>query len=630
MLARRLPQIILQYLPGTILLFIPLFFSSKTVDYFAFNKFYLLNLIASLGILSWAIKNLIQNKISLTLSPALKGLFFVTLVHIVSALVMSPTRVLSLTGITTLFAALFFIHLAFTSIKVNTQLLKNTIYLLLLSSILLSLFTILQYFDLGKLVLPAEFLTSKYFNLTGGIIPALTFTIPLIIGLLPLIYLETNLTKKIIYFSISAVLATATIINISLILPKDSSSPVTLLPLRSSWAISLDIFKYPATAFIGTGPENFLSSFTRLRPVYLNLDPKIWNTRFSESGSFFLSLLTTTGLLGGLAFLSIFGKKIIVSLKHFKENQHKPEVYFLNLALLGYVVAIFFTPAGIVTIVTTIVLLSVLTQYLKNEEHSSIKTLHLNISDDGIQNRTLSHFLPIATLILVATIVLLYWNFGAKFYTASKLLREANSTISTNLNESFQKQVRTLDLNPYDSTYPIILSQTYQQAALFYLQKTAPTELDQRNAIETMQRSIDSARQAARLDPFNVLVWENLSNIYQSFIGSADGATNLAISHLAQAISLDPTNPKLRLQLGILYYNLQDQEQAIKLINQAVELKPDWDLPYQNLYRVYLEKKELERAKLYLQEALKYTPNGSETSQKLQEELINLNQQIGK
>ena len=108
--------------------------------------------------------------------------------------------------------------------------------------------------------------------------------------------------------------------------------------------------------------------------------------------------------------------------------------------------------------------------------------------------------------------------------------------------------------------------------------------------------------------------------------GAAEGANNLAISHLAQAISLDPTNPKLRLQLGILYYNLQDKEQAIKLINQAVELKPNWSLPYQNLYRVYLEEKDTERAKIYLQEALKYTQNNTEDFQKLQEELINLNQ----
>ena len=155
---------------------------------------------------------------------------------------------------------------------------------------------------------------------------------------------------------------------------------------------------------------------------------------------------------------------------------------------------------------------------------------------------------------------------------------QANKTINSDINESFQRQVEAQSLNPYDSTYSIILSKTYQQVALYYLQIQNPTETDKKNSIEMMQRSIDAARTAAQVDPFNVIVWENLSTVYQSFIGAADGATNLAISHLAQAISLDPTNPRLRLQMGILYYNLQDKEQAVKLVTTLPK-------PLQNLQR---------------------------------------------
>jgi tetratricopeptide (TPR) repeat protein len=281
---------------------------------------------------------------------------------------------------------------------------------------------------------------------------------------------------------------------------------------------------------------------------------------------------------------------------------------------------------GIVRIVTSIIIVSILTQIQKNEGSSNIKTLHLNISSDGRQSTTLSRFLPITVLIITLTSLAIYWNFGSKFYLGATKLHQANLAINSDLGASFQKQIEAQRLNQYDSTYSILLSNTYQQVALFYLQKQNPSEADKRNSTEMMQRSIDAGRIAAQIDPFNVMVWENLSGIYQSFIGAAEGATNLAISHLAQAISLDPTNPKLRLQLGILYYNLQDKEQAIKLINQAIELKPNWSLPYQNLYRVYLEEKDTERAKIYLQEAIKYTENNSEDFQKLQEELINLNQ----
>ncbi len=498
-------------------------------------------------------------------------------------------------------------------------------YALLTSAVILSVVTILHYFGLSQIIFPNYLLTSKYFNLTGGILSALSFTTPLIVGLIALVINEQDKFKKITYLLITSILATATTINLLLIIPS-STRTSSVLPLNTSWSIALDIFKYPGTAFLGTGPENYLASFTRLRPVYLNQNEKLWNTRFSESGSLLLTIFTTTGLLGGISLIYLYLKNIFTALTTLKNSPDKTVTSFYFFSLVTYFLFLIFSPTGIVSIITSLVILSILTQIQKNEGSDSVKILHLNISSDDNQSATLSRFLPISVLTLTLTILAIYWSFGVNFYLGSTKLHQANLSANNDFNNSFQKQLEAQNLNPYDPTYSIILSNTYQQVALFYLQKQNPTESDKKNSVEMMQRSIDAGRLAAKIDPFNVLVWENLSTIYQSFIGAAEGANNLAISHLAQAISLDPTNPKLRLQLGILYYNLQDKEQATKLINQAVELKPNWSLPYQNLYRIYLEEKDYQRAKIYLQEALKYTQNNSEDFQKLQEELINLNQ----
>ena len=145
-----------------------------------------------------------------------------------------------------------------------------------------------------------------------------------------------------------------------------------------------------------------------------------------------------------------------------------------------------------------------------------------------------------------------------------------------------------------------------------------------------MQRSIDAARLAAQKDPQSVLVWENLANIYQTYIGAAQGSGDLAISHLAKAITLDPTNPKLRLQMGILYYNLKDKEQAIKLINQAIELKTNWDVPYLNLYKIYLDGNDLQKAQVVLKKAVELTSTTSENYEKLQQALVSLTEKLSK
>ena len=50
-----------------------------------------------------------------------------------------------------------------------------------------------------------------------------------------------------------------------------------------------------------------------------------------------------------------------------------------------------------------------------------------------------------------------------------------------------------------------------------------------------------------------------------------------------QAISLDPGNPRLRLDLGGVYYSLQDYQTAGQAFAAAVTLKPDYPNAHYNL-----------------------------------------------
>ena len=167
----------------------------------------------------------------------------------------------------------------------------------------------------------------------------------------------------------------------------------------------------------------------------------------------------------------------------------------------------------------------------------------------------------------------------------------------------------------------MLLSQFFKNAALSLLNKKEATTEDKKNASEYMQRSIDFGKQAATLNPYSVLVWENLADIYQSFIGVAEGASNFAVSHLAQAVALDPTNPELRLKLGILFFNLGDSDQAIKLLSQSIELKQNWDIPYYNMGLIYRTRNDNTRALQYLKAGLKFADPSSDNYYKFQQEI---------
>jgi tetratricopeptide (TPR) repeat protein len=50
-----------------------------------------------------------------------------------------------------------------------------------------------------------------------------------------------------------------------------------------------------------------------------------------------------------------------------------------------------------------------------------------------------------------------------------------------------------------------------------------------------------------------------------------------------QAIALDPVNPRLRLDLGGIYYALGNYQAAAQVFSQAVNLKPDYANAHYNL-----------------------------------------------
>lgn len=627
---------ILKYIPFILAFVTPLFFLPFTADFFAFNKFYLITVLASISLVTWCIRNLTRGKLSFTASPSFFPIILLILANVVSSIWLSPIRYLSIFGQTTVFISLGIIFITTTSTQKNQTLVNSIVYGLIASSTLLSIFTILQHFGITQKVFSSDLFANKFLNLTGGIIPALAFTLPIIIATVGMSIVTQNWLIKSAFFATVMIMIVASIINISILFPADKQPVFALLPFNASWSITVDILKNWQTALLGTGPETYLSTFTHLRPAYLNLDKTLWSLRFTESGSYLLTLVTTTGLIGGLAFFLLFFRPLSSTIKHKKQILDEPTSLFLTLVTLSVFISFLILPAGITSLALAFVSLIGLTVSFKILGFHSTKDISVSLSSKNEQignyqniseesNLSVTNtILPWITTVLSITLIALYWFFAVPIYQASVMIKEASDIVKTNAVGSFLKQTNAAKTDPHNPSYVTILSQTYQNIATYYIKKDKPTEEDKKNALDAMQRSVDAGRLAAQLDPFNPNSYENLANIYTSFIGTADGASDYAISHLAQAVALDPTNPRLRLQLGILFFNLGDSDQATKLIGQAIELKPDWDLPYFNMSAIYKTKKDYTRALQYIKAGFSYTDPNSQDYSKIQEEIKSL------
>ncbi|MFZ3068705.1 MAG: tetratricopeptide repeat protein [Microgenomates group bacterium] len=624
---------ILRIVPFILSLFTPLLFIPLTADYFAFNKYFFIALLGTISLIAWCIRNITRGKLHFTTSPALLPLVILVVANIVSSVLISPTQHLSLFGQTSLFFFLAIIFITVVSSQKNRFTVNSGIYGLIISGSLLSLITLLHYFGLiGKLT-SAEFITNRFFNPTGGILPAISFTIPVLIATTLFATGIKNWTVKSALFGSILLMIIGTVINISLILPQSGIPVVSLLPVRAGWSIAVDTMKIWQTALLGTGPETFLTAFTRLRPAFLNLDKYLWNLRFSESSNFIFTLITTTGLIGALSFLFSFLRPLAVSLKNRRNVEDKNSSNFLIVALVSVIISFFVIPTGVVSLVLAFVVLICLTIEQKLQNLKSVKDVSISLSaassaspvyndlPETAKTTVTSSFLPWIITFIAVALLSSYWFFAGKMYLASVTYKEAIDTLQTDPYNSYLKFQKSAQLDVYNPYYPQKLSQIYLSIANTYLSKENSTDEEKKSGTDFAQRSLDAGKTSAKLDPMNVTVWENLFSVYRSLIPYAEGSADMAISHGLQAASVDPTNPALYLQLGILLYNLGDTDQAIKFIDRASELKQNWDVPYFNLSSIYKTKKEYAKALRYAQAGLQFTDPKGENITTIQEEI---------
>lgn len=615
---------ILRVVPFILSLITPLFFLPITTDYFTFNKYFFIAVIGTISLIAWCVRNLTRGKLHLTSSPALVPLIVLVLANIVSSIWLSPTQHISLFGQASLFFFLAIIFITVTSSQKNRFTVNSAIYGLIISASIISLYSLLQRFG----IIVNE---NRFFNLTGSVLSAIAFTLPILIATtLYSVGTKNWIFKSALFVSILLMIV-GTVINISLLLPQNGQLSLYILPVRAGWSIAIDTMKTWKTALLGTGPETFFTAFTRLRPVYLNLDKNLWGVRFSESSNYLFTLITTTGIIGALAFLLSFLRPLLVSLKVKNNIEDKNTFNFLLTALSFVILSFLVIPTGIVSLTLGVVLLICLTTQLKVENKKSIKditfSLSANSSDyqdlpETVKNISVSTaFLPWLAIFLSVALLTSYWFFAGRTYLASVNFKQATNLMQTDTYGAYMKFLKASELDTFNSYYPRNLSQLFLSVSTSNLAKKDPTDEEKKIGTDYAQRAINTAKISAQLDPANVTVWENLFSIYNSLIPYAQGSADLAISHGLQATSVYPSNPTLYLQLGILFYNLGDTDQAIRFINRANELKQDWDLPYLNLSGIYKAKKEYSKALQYANTGVQYTDPKSANLTTIQEEI---------
>lgn len=402
-----------------------------------------------------------------------------------------------------------------------------------------------------------------------------------------------------------------------------------------SWKISVSAFR--DSPFWGTGPATYSFDFTNYKPFEFN-SSKFWNLRFDSSFNEYLQVLATLGGIGLLALLSLVA--LFVSAAYQTYQSYRPDgsdtgkeklvlavsglIFFIILALHPSTLPVWV--AGILILASFMALnLSENLQRGRESGERDLKSVFLKIAGlstaDASSETIRIDALPGVLLTAALALVLSAGFFGGKIVLADFHHRLAlNAVAENNGIAAYNELIAAEKLNPWSDLYRTDLAQTNFALANAIASAKGPTETspggtltdqDKQNIQVLLQQSINEGRTAVTLSPKSALNWEILAMLYRQISGVAQNALLFSLDSYGRAIQQDPLNPQLRINVGGVYYAVQNYDMAIRFFTDAVNLKPDYANGYYNLSVALRDKGDLASAQTTAEKALTLVDSAS-------------------
>lgn len=565
----------------------PVFFLTNLASYFDFPKVVLIATTVGICLALWAAKAAFDGKLTLNVSSSDLPLFLLVLAFIVSAILKTPNKMeaFALPGVVTVVTGGFLIYfISKTVFKDDKTLFANALFA---SGLLVSLISIFAFANIFASIpqLPA-LLKDPNFSPIGGKLPEALYLLMIIPVGISLAMSESDKARKIFYFLATGILAISLLISASLMLPGKPGTPV-VVDFQTGWSVAIDTLKI--SPIFGIGPSNYLTAFTRFLPLTYNSSP-FWANRFFSAGSYLLTLVTETGILGFVAFAAtvfMLLKKPLSNIKHtFSNKAHVG--YFVSLLLI--IASFILLPASLV-LITTFFLLCVL------NSHDNEVTMNLSATSTKNGNMFVTKFPSVLFATAIMVLVALLFMIEANVVMGERHYKKAvDAILGNNAKVAYDELRAAINKNSKVDRYHATLDQLDLALARGLSQKKDLTEQDRNTVAQLVQQAIAEAKATVSLNPLRSANWELLARTYQSIIPFAKGADEFTVVSFSQAIALDPINPNLRIALGGVYYALGKYDDAINAFVMAVTAKPDLANAHYNLALAYREKKDYDKA----------------------------------
>ena len=556
---------LIKYLTAGLVFLLPLWFLPSFADFFLLPKSFLAMVIASLMLIAYIVVVVKEKKISLNIRPLHWPVALILVSFLLSTLVQSPNQVEAWVSRGIMLVTVGIIYF----VASNWLRMKDLEFLkwaLVVSTTILSLVAIYQVLGITESVSEQfSWLGNKLWNPTGSPTSLVLFTLTgAAMSLNMALKRHNEIVKTGVLFFMVLVQMVAAASVVSELLPGKENSLVHL-PYAYGYSIAIDTLKNWQTALLGVGPENFLSAFTRFKPAGYNSLDSLWNVRFSTSSSELLQVMTTTGLVGLIAWTWLFVYLIRSAVRIVKVHPDWSVSIFLAILFM------LLFPNNVTTLGWLFVI--VMVTAVLNEKSKEVVLGKAGASIVSV----------VFVLFILTGYYYSFWYSSAEVY-----FRRALSALQKNQGvEVYNSQIATIRANPYRVSYRIAYSRTNLALATSLAGQQELGEEDSQRIVQLIQQGVREARAAVQLNPQNVIAWENLANTYRQLLNFANNANEFASQSYSQALILDPRNPRLWVDYGGLLMSTGQVDAATQAFRQAVALKSNYANAHFNLANAF-------------------------------------------
>lgn len=373
------------------------------------------------------------------------------------------------------------------------------------------------------------------------------------------------------------------------------------------WKGAVDIFKnYP---LFGSGVETFAFSYYKFRPVEHNMTSE-WDFLYNKAHNEYLNFAATTGLFGLGSYLLIIVLFILWFIKIIKlqatnskqyQNSNIQKNNLINILKIdnGNLFGIWNLEFGLFTawlsiLITNFFGFSVVVIQLYFYLIPAIsfilmdKSENIHLITDNNKISQLRYF-----LIFVISLVVCYLLFViSRMWTADTYFAKGYSESQNQDYAKAYKNIRQAII--LNSDEPLYYDEFVVPAG--YLSVLMDENKDSTLSSRLRDEAILASNEAIKISPNNINFWKTRTRLF-FMLGQIDEKYyDDAVDSLERSKFLSPTDPKITYNLGLLY-DRKDTQQAIRMLEETIRLKPDYKDAYLALGLYYEKEKKFDLAK---------------------------------